>query len=359
MKIENHPKHRQIYDVILTRIESGELKEGDKLPSEQDMAREFGVAYMTMRTAVNALAGKGWVRRVQGKGTFVAVPQNSRGTTLLAMIVPSLQQLWSVSSLYYFPSILQGFCAEATRLGYEPVVLGRSKDQFQPGSGELEQMAGAACLLTAPEDFEVVEGLRDLGVPVVGINAYAGRRTIPFVAAEQTAGARRAVRYLAEKGHLRIAFLPGPANNLGAEERLRGFREEMAELKLKPYPMSNNGRDYTDAGGYIRTQALLAFRQPPTAILAAGDLIAAGVLQAVREAGLSVPDDVSVMGFGDFEIVRHVQPQLTTMHLPLTELGSHAAALLARHTRGEGNLQNILLLTELVERDSVAPPRKA
>lgn len=358
MRVKNYPKHRQIYEALLTRIQNGDLKEGDKLSSEQDMAREFGVAYMTLRTALNALASEGWVHRAQGKGTFVAVPhQSARRASTLAMIVPSLQQLWSVSGLYYFPSIVQGFCAEATRLGYEPVVLGLSKDQFQPGSGEWEQMAGAACLLTAPEDWQAIEGLRDLGVTVVGINAYTRRRAIPFVAAEQAAGVRRAVHYLAEMGHQSIAFLPGPLDNLGAEERLAGFREAMAELKLKPCRVSEEGRDYTDAGGYVRTQALLARRKPPTAIVAAGDLIAAGALQAIRDAGLSVPDDVSVMGFGDFEIARHVQPQLTTVQLPLADLGANAASLLVRHSKNEGDLQNIFLPTELIERGSVAAPR--
>ncbi|MDF2440654.1 MAG: Bacterial regulatory protein gntR family [Abditibacteriota bacterium] len=71
-KVQNYPKHRQLYDVIRGRIESDELRDGDKLPSEQDMAREFGVAYMTMRTVVNTLAD--WVRRQRGKCAFVAVP---------------------------------------------------------------------------------------------------------------------------------------------------------------------------------------------------------------------------------------------------------------------------------------------
>jgi LacI family transcriptional regulator len=359
-RLESRPKYRQVQDLIRAGIESGSLTREGKLPSEQDMAREFGVAYMTVRAAADALVQEGLLRRIHGKGTFVVPPTDvnpSAGT--LALVVPSLPTLWNVAGLYYFPSIVQGFSTEATRLGFEPSVLGGAKDAFLSGQGVYPPIAGVACLMVTREDTAALEALRDLGAPVVGINAYPGRRAISRVAVDQAGGMANAVRMLAEKGHRRIAFLPGPPGNLGAEERLKGFREAVAEQGLEPLPMDTEHAGYTDLSGAQRTKRLLAASagNPPTALVAAGDLIAVGALQAIREAGLHVPGDISVMGFGDFHIAQYVRPALTTVRLPLFELGARAASLLFRHVDGVNRHQVISLPTELVERDSVGPAR--
>jgi LacI family transcriptional regulator len=359
-RLENRPKYRQVQDLIRDGIESESLTREGKLPSEQDMAREFGVAYMTVRAAVDALVQEGLLRRIHGKGTFVvppADPSSSAGS--LALVVPSLPTLWNVAGLYYFPSIVQGFSAEATRLGFEPAVLGGAKDAFIAGPGSSARVAGVACLMITDEDTAALEALRDLGVPVVGINAYPGRRAISRVTADQAGGMADAVQMLVEKGHRRIAFLPGPAGNLGAEERLKGFREAIARHRLPLLPMDVEQADYTDLSGALATKRLLAAvgDDAPTALLAAGDLIAAGALQAIREAGLRVPEDISVMGYGDFHIARHVQPALTTVRLPLFELGEQAAFLLSGHVAGISRHRVVTLPTELVERESVGPPR--
>jgi len=360
LKLESRPKYRQVQDLIRKGIESGSLTREDKLPSEHDMAREFGVAYMTVRAAVDALVQERLLRRIHGKGTFV-IPRTD--TTLsagsLALVVPSLPTLWNVAGLYYFPSIVQGFSAEATRLGFDPSVMGGAKDAFLSGQGSVAPVAGVACLMVTHEDTVALEALRDLGVPVVGINAYPGRRAISRVAANQAGGMAAAVRMLVEKGHRRIAFLPGPPGNLGAEERLRGFREAIAEHRLELLPLDTTHADFTDVSGAYRTKRLLAAASdnPPTALVAAGDLIAAGALQALREAGLRVPEDISVVGFGDFHIALHVQPTLTTVRLPLFELGAQAASVLSQHVAGVSRHQVVSLPTELVERDSVGPAR--
>ena len=355
-RVEINHKYRVIQDTIRHQIESGTLRHGEKLPSEQNMARDFGVAHMTVRNALNQLASEGLLQRVHGKGTFVQKLSDEPEVLTLSLVVPSLQQLWNVAGLYYFPAIVQGFCAEATRLGYEPNVMGRSKEAFRSAPEEVERLAGAACLLISGDDMESIEGLRDLGVPVVGVNSYKGRRSISYVAADQVSGMADAVEMLVAKGHRRLAFLPGPTNNLGAEERWRGFRRGMAEAGLAVPTLGAGPRDYTDVTGYARTKALMASANAPTALLAAGDLLAAGALKALRELGLDVPRDVSVVGFGDFHLASLLQPTLTTVRLPLAELGEEAASLLHRQIEGNSRQKTPLLPTHLITRESVGPP---
>lgn len=357
--VQNRPKYRQIQELIRAGIENKTLTTNNKLPSEQEMARQFGVAYMTVRAAVNALVQDGLLRRVHGKGTFVIRGGDAAQTpapAALALFVPSLPTLWNVAGLYYFPSIVQGFSAEATRLGFEPSVLGGAKDARAAEHGDFSRTAGVACLMITRDDTLALESLRDRNVPVVGINAYPGRRAISHVAADQAGGMAGAVALLVQKGHRRIAFLPGPAGNLGAEERLKGFRRAVAAHGLERLALASEPADYSDTSGAIRTRRLLAGPRPPTALVAAGDLIAAGALQAVRKAGLRVPDDVSVVGFGDFHIAQHVQPALTTIGLPLFELGARTAQLLSERAAGVTRQQIVTLPTVLVERDSVAAP---
>jgi DNA-binding LacI/PurR family transcriptional regulator len=354
------PKYRIIQDLIRQEIQSGTLVENGKIPSEQDLARIYGVAYMTVRAALNDLVAEGLLIRIHGKGTFVAantpVPSTSAGT--VALVIPALQVLWDVAGLYYFPSILQGFCSEATRLGYEPTIFARPDDALTSAAGELKSLAGAACVLVGPQDEGSLNALRDTRIPVVGINRYRGRRNISYVAIDQAAGMADAVKYLADHGHRRIAFLPGPSDNLGAEERLRGFISAISAQRLKEaFVSTDEPSDYSDMSGALRTRMLLSSPKPPTAIITAGDLIAAGAMQAAREQGLSVPEDLSIFGFGDFEIASHVQPALTTVRLPLKELGAQAAILLSEQLKHSSRQQVVSLDTTLIERKSVASIR--
>jgi DNA-binding LacI/PurR family transcriptional regulator len=354
------PKYRILQDLIRQGIDDHSLTQGgSKLPSEHDMARAFGVAYMTVRAAVNELVSEGLLQRIHGKGTFVRqtspVAQTSAG--VIALVVPSLQSLWNVAGLYYFPGIVQGFCAEATRLGYEPSVIGRTRDAALSASGEFASLVGAACLLISREDSESLEAMRDLGVPVVGINHYRGRRAITSVVTDQAGGMEEAVKLLADQGHKHIAFLPGPEGNLGAEERQRGFLRAASALGLSTILVEDEPRDYTDLSGVVRTRALMARERPPTAIVTAGDLIAAGVVQAAHEMGLSIPGDLSVIGYGDFEVASYLQPGLTTVRIPLRDLGAQAAELIHEQASGKARRKTTSLSTTLIQRGSVAPPR--
>lgn len=169
------------------------------------------------------------------------------------------------------------------------------------------------------------------------------------------AGAYSAVHHLIDHGHSRIGMLAGPSHLANAKERLKGFRRALKEAGVE-IPTS-----YVQTGNLDRQSgfeaALRVLRLPlrPTAIFAANDLMAMGALLAVRELGLHCPEDVSVVGFDNLDVVELLMPPLTTVQQPAYKLGATAAELLLQRIAGvTGPAREIVLDTELVRRASVS-----
>lgn len=341
-------------------IASGAYPAGMKLPSDQDLSRDFGVAYMTIRHAMEPLAREGLVVRRRGKGTFVAdSPDPSPAVRTLALVIPSISTMWNVADVYYLPGIVQAFCAEATRLGYEPAVVGGATSlragQFTVGAGIC---AGVALLLARESDFAAVDEIAATQVPLVTIHTYRGRRTITMVQVKQAEGVAAVVAHLAGLGHQRIAYLGGPEHNLAAAARHDGFRAGMRHAGLPVRYHGAEAGEYTDGSGQIRAAKLLDGINRPTAIATASDLIAAGAIRAAQERNFRVPEDLSVTGFGDFYIAQMLRPSLTTARLPLAEMGGSAARALDRVIAGEPRGKLFTLETQLTVRRSTAAPPK-
>ncbi|MBP8081255.1 MAG: substrate-binding domain-containing protein, partial [Arenimonas sp.] len=140
-------------------------------------------------------------------------------------------------------------------------------------------------------------------------------------------GARAMVAHLAGLGHRSIAFISGPADNLDASERLRGYRDAMAEYLPDAEPTVLPG-DFSEASGQQAGRSLLAAPSLPQAVFAANDMMALGCLFALVQAGCKVPSQVAVAGFDDIPLARYVHPSLTTMRVDITRLGADAMRLL-------------------------------
>ena len=189
----------------------------------------------------------------------------------------------------------------------------------------------------------------DLPVVVVAPTVADGRSL--HVAVDQRQGARAAVRHLLELGHTRIAHVAGPPAWLDAAERAAGWRDELAAAGLAPGPILAG--DWTAAGGYAAGGRLLA-EPGPTAVFAANDLTALGLVRAVSEGGLQVPEDLSVVGFDDIEVAAYARPPLTTVRQDFGELGRAAVRLLLGRLAGEQQPTTTFLAPELRRRASTA-----
>ncbi|MBC7806962.1 MAG: GntR family transcriptional regulator [Akkermansiaceae bacterium] len=344
-------KYRQVEQDIRRQIAAGRWQAGDRLPGEYDFANQFNVAYLTVRHAVSNLLDEGVLIRVRGKGTFVAdavpsvLPISTRRQT--ALLFPAN---WQRIDPDYFPDLWEGF-QQATESSRHRTPCISYEDAERPGG--LEIGTAVACLLLEDAQQQLVERLRDGGHPVLAINHYTGRRSIPSVRIDDAAGVEWAVDHLVELGHTRIGFLLGDPGNLDGADRLRGFRSAVRRHGLRRTVEFGGG--FEESGGYLAGQILFAQPSPPTAIVCASDLSAIGAMKAARESGRSTPRDLSVIGFGDFSVSGYIMPGLTTVRQSRVELGRTAAESLVRLANDEP-VTDTMLAAKLIVRESTAPP---
>jgi LacI family transcriptional regulator len=180
---------------------------------------------------------------------------------------------------------------------------------------------------------------------------------IPSVSAAHTAGADAAVNHLVELGHRRIGAITGPRGWIATEERLRGYQSALAAAGILAEPELVQESNFEIEQGRRAARHLLDLHDRPTAIFAFNDNIAIGVLQAARERGMRVPEELSVVGFDDVELAEIVTPALTTVRQPLAEMGRMAVSLLERLIEGQRiEALHVQLRTQLVVRQTTAPP---
>lgn len=166
------------------------------------------------------------------------------------------------------------------------------------------------------------------GVPAVLLNCHNAAHTLPTVVPGEVGGGHAATEHLIAQGHTRIGFINGEPWMEAAQDRLKGYRRALATADLPFDPALVCDGDWMSGTGFDGAMNLLKQPRPPTAIFCANDLMALGALEAVKQMGLRVPEDVSVMGYDDQEISRHTHPPLTTVVLPNYEMGRVAVETL-------------------------------
>ncbi len=207
------------------------------------------------------------------------------------------------------------------------------------------------------EDEAIAEMLRSVGCDYTRIASYELDTPERTVRTHDAEGAAQAARHLAGLGHKRIAHIHGPRSFRSAHERLKGFRNGLAEFDLKLAGSLTLEAGYTFETGVQAADNLLSRSQRPTAIFAGNDEMAVGVYAAAHKAGMSVPDELSIVGFDDTPMAARIWPQMTTVRLPIREMGKEAAeSLLTRLGKGPSRL-NRSFMPEIVVRQSTARPR--
>jgi len=170
--------------------------------------------------------------------------------------------------------------------------------------------------------------------PLVVVDPHVDN-SFPAVIATNRKGAIAATEYLIGLGHRRIGFIGGRAELLSANQRQQGYQEALQRANLPLDLDLIQSGDYTQKAGFQGAQALLRLPDPPTAIFAANDGSAFGVMRAAQDAGLSIPDDLSVIGFDNIPPAAHSIPTLTTVEQPISEMGYVATHMLIKLIQGE------------------------
>jgi len=223
----------------------------------------------------------------------------------------------------------------------------------------VQKQTDGVLLVPASDSVESLTFLKSQATPVVVVDRRVSGFQVDTVRCDSEQGAYLLVRYLIELGHRRIAALMGPRAVSTAIDRSAGYQRALAEAGLDDgqHPVLHDS--YSQKGGYRMAREVLSSSQLPTALFAGNNLIAVGVLRALREVGLRVPEDISVVAFDDIPESLVMDQFLTVMTQPAYEIGRRATELLLDRLCGEGpaDVQEIVLPTELVVRKSAGPPR--
>lgn len=262
-------------------------------------------------------------------------------------------------SPYYMFQIQRGCWDKCHERGIR--LLAQPVDVDDPNVGE--QVRGLVTethvdgiILSSPvTDCEpVLQMLDQLDIPFVRISPGTNHALTSSVFMDDAQAADDMTAHLINAGHRRIGFIKGHKSHMASEERLFGYRRALdrAGISFEPGLVCDGEFDFDS--GVSAAHVLLDLPQPPTAIFAANDDMAAGVLAVAHDRGIEVPDELSVAGFDDTTLSRTVWPPLTTIHQPMAELARTAAEILI--TGGE--ITHRRLPHQLIERATVAPPRR-
>ncbi|HEY4354543.1 MAG TPA: LacI family DNA-binding transcriptional regulator [Acidobacteriaceae bacterium] len=330
----------------------------------KDIAKIAGVSLGTVSHVLNGTAG---VREPVRRRVLEAVrsaryqpSQLARGlrrvqTNVIGMIIPDITNP-------FFPAVVRGAEDLAFSNGYRLILCNTDNDHSKELAhlNELRTYLPAG-LIVIPSTFSDLtnqaESYREVGTGVVCIDRLPKDWDGDTVTGDNQAGAYQATRHLIQMGHKHLATITGPLHLTNAQERLNGFREAMEESKLQLAPEYVQEATFDKQGGASKAALLLRLIPRPTAIFAGNDMIAFGVLAAIREAGLRCPQDVSVIGFDDLELAELTNPALSSVSQSGYQLGSTAASILLERIRGyAGPAKHIIQETSLKLRDSVASP---
>ena len=328
----------------------------------RDVAKEANVSYSTVSRVLNNNKHVRPDKRqivleaVSRLGYIVNQPARSLAggsSEVIGLLVPDLGTM-------YTGQIMLGIDEVLTRIGYD-IMLHTTHNRKTKEAVYINRLSMGmtdGLLLLLPLDIEYLRILHQKQYPYVVIDNKDFDAFSPTVGADGYNGACEAMRHLTELGHRRIAHITGKLAMSSGQERLQAYQDVLRERGLPYEPELVVEGDYTQLTGYHAAQTLLSLPQPPTAIFAANDEAAFGALDAIRNRGLVVPDDISLVGFDNIPQTGLSHPALTTVHQPMKEMGGIAAEMLMEILENpETPVRKVVLETHLVIRASCCPPR--
>jgi DNA-binding LacI/PurR family transcriptional regulator len=331
---------------------------GDR-PTLQLVAARAGVSRATASRVVNGSSAVSTdVRKAvqQAIGELGYVPNQAarrlatHRTDAFALVLSEAAER-AFSDDLFFPTLVQGAIEELEAADKELVLLRADGDRSRE---RIRRYAAGGyvdgVLIASMQGTDPLPGtLARMGVPVVVNGRPLSGPPVPCVDVANVDGARLAVRRLVDTGRRRIATIAGPQDMVAGIDRLTGYCDEMRDSGRPPIVAVG---DFTRESGAVAMRRLLVADPGIDAVFVASDMMALGALQALRQAGRSVPDDVAVVGFDDIDIARYSEPPLTTVRQPTIEMGREMVRLVLKLSVGEPAGDPVILPTKLVVRES-------
>jgi len=346
----------------------GEASRGKRVTSRvkltiTDIAQLAGVSKKTISRVINQepyvnKTTRARVEAIIAEHGYRPDPQ-ARGLALRRSFLVGL--IHDNPNSQYVENIHLGILDALASRGYELVI--RPCDRRSPtflddmrGFVERLRLFGVVLTPSVSEDDRLAKLLESADCPYVRITCAALDTPARLVLTHDWHGAAAAARRLAELGHRRIAYISGPPLFRSSHERREGFVGVLAEYGLELAPDLTILGAYTYESGLARGRELLARPDRPTAIFAGNDEMATGVYGAAHELGLRIPDDISIIGFDDAPIATRMWPAMTSVRLPVREMGKAAAEKLFAKPKGAATSLAAEFTPTLIERQSTAPP---
>jgi DNA-binding LacI/PurR family transcriptional regulator len=268
----------------------------------------------------------------------------------------------------FFPDLIYTFNELAEQHNYRAVF---ANTNYSPErmerciTGLLEQKVEGIAIMTSEMSEGSVRMIADRGIPVTSLHEALVHDNLSHIVVDYKSGMEQAIDHIISLGHERIAFIAGPQNFRSAAARQSIFLQAMKDRGIKLDKNRLTAGNHRVDGGYAAMCKLLQHKPLPTAVICSNDLTAIGAITAIYEAGLSVPKDISIVGYDDIEISSAFNPALTTVRLSRAEIATRAFFALYMATNGLNdsktakkaarNVQH-MVPTELVIRKSTAPP---
>ncbi|MBA9087607.1 GntR family transcriptional regulator of arabinose operon [Fontibacillus solani] len=359
MNTRKLPKYLQLKNELLSWLESGKLSPGKQFPSENEIAEQFSLSRQTVRQTFGELEKDGWLERIQGKGTFARNPQRWEGEQ-----VKTIGIITTYISDYIFPHIVRGAEAELRSRGYR-LLLSSTDNNKDKEKESLQLMMSQPLSGLIIEPTKSAEGnpnlgfyleLQEKGIPYLMINEKYRELECTCLKVDDELGGYKAAAHLFENGHQSIAGF-FKTDDMQGVNRLKGFLAAHRDHGIAV--ASNRVITYTTEQKselpYREAVKLLSSKQEdrPTGFICYNDQLAIVLMEAAIQCGMSIPEDLSIVGFDDSNLAVALGTKLTTLTHPKTLMGEMAAGQLIGMIE-EGNLyEDTVFQPELVERGSV------
>jgi GntR family transcriptional regulator of arabinose operon len=364
--VENH-KYREIFEKLQGDISSGRYQPGNRLPSEAELVRRFGVSRMTVFRAMRELQALGIVTRKVGSGTYVSTTSNP-GSHVFGLLIPELGQT------EIFEAICKGMM-ESPEAKHHSLLWGNSLSNDSEKEEAAEQLCQqyisrkVAGVFFAPVEFSahksqanhrIVAALDRARIPVVLLDRclepYPRRSKYDLVGIDNRRTAYLATEHLIKCGAKRIAFFARPNSAPTVDARIAGYREALVSLSEKQERDLVRFGDASDAA-FVKS---ILKKDRPDAFLCANDLTAGGLMQTLIAAGRDIPGDIRIVGIDDVKYAHLLPVPLTTQHQPCRDIGRVAlAVMLDRIANPDLPPRDVLLGCQLMVRQSCGAPRNS
>ena len=354
---QNLPKHVAIREWIRRKIESGEYRAGDKIPSENVLAKEFAISRQTVRQALGVLENEGVLRRIKGSGTYVSSRLEKKPQTkTVGVITTYLDE-------YIFPDIIKSIERVLSENGYS-LTLALTHNQVETEAQVLKMMLdknvdgliveGTKSALPSP-NLEIYRSLVMNRIPCVFINSHYPALDFPYIEMDDEKGGELAALELIHAGHKEIGGI-FKSDDLQGHRRYAGFLKTMREHQynvIEKHVMWYVTEDINLLFGGEGDSLVLKRIEHCSGVICYNDQIAVKLIELLSRNGIRVPEDISVVGFDDSMLCTAGQAALTSVKFYGAKVGEMAARAVLSLLEHYGYIESVELCPEIVVRNSV------